>query len=122
VLVGADRADRHELALLERGQAARLVIVLAFLVRAFLVHRQKAGLDHRRAGGAEGVVAARAEVDAHRVEQRRRHLAGHGALPDQLVELLLVGIEERGDRFGRVPRGGRADASCASCAFLLLVL
>ena len=74
-----------------------------------------------RAGGPEEVLA---EVEVHdgHVVDRRRHLRGDEALPDELVEPELVGLEVRLDllRAGGVTSVGRM-ASWASCtrAFFL---
>ena len=43
------------------------------------------------AGGAEQI-AAEIEIHGGRVEHRRRHLRGHEALPDELVQLELIGL------------------------------
>ena len=48
------------------------------------------------------------EIGGHGVEHRGGHLAGHGALPDQLVELGLVGRQVAGHGLGRAQRRSRA--------------
>ena len=65
----------------------------------------------------------RLDLDRRALDLGRLHLAGDGALPDHLVEPRLVGIEvlvapESGVRKKSVGR----IASCASCAFLALVV
>ena len=65
----------------------------------------------------EDVALAALEIDADRIDGGVDHLAGDGALPDQAIELVLVGVELFLHRFRiGVDRIGRI-ASCASCAF-----
>ena len=52
------------------------------------------------------MIDAGAEVDADGVQQRRLHLAGQGAFPDQLVEAELV-LAEKALEFGRRALGQR---------------
>lgn len=107
VLVGHDAVERHAVAGLHRRQLAAFVVILGALgVLAFFVHGQEAGHHHGGAAGAEHVFAAGRQVHAHGVERGRDHLAGHGPLPDQFVELaLVVGQEARHLRRGPQGRG-----------------
>ena len=115
MLIGQHLRERDGLADFHRGKLA--VLVLAFIDRigvglgiaAFLVHGEKARVDHGGAAGAERGIAAGIEVDRHRVQRRVLHLAGDRALPDQIVELALVVIEEAGHAGRRMQRRGRAD-------------
>ena len=71
----------------------------ARVVAAFLVDGDVAGLHQRGAVGAQQcgarrpVAAPAMHVDGDGVEHGVRHLAGDGALPDQRVELELVGVD-----------------------------
>ena len=106
VLVGVHALQRHLVAGLHHRQLAAFVVVIGALgVLALLVHRQEAREDHRGAAGAEPVVAAGGQVHRDRVEGGRHHLAGHGALPDQLVQAAAVVIQVA-RHLGRGAQGG----------------
>src|SRR5690606_3103439 len=92
---------RQRLLVLERLRIA--------LLARLLVEREEALELHRRAGRAEQV-AAEVEVDRRRVEDGRRHLARHEALPDERIELELLGREVLRDAVGRARGIGRTDA------------
>ena len=106
MLLDADGvAARHE------RQAAG-ILVLA-VVEVLVIDLQEAVELHHRAIGAEAVVlavAARgADVGGGALEFGALHLAGDGALPDQVVERELIGVERPAQR-GRVARDfGRPD-------------
>src|SRR5580704_8505216 len=81
--------------------------MLAFLV-TLAVERQESGeLDHAARRAEE--IPAQVEVDRRRVEDRRRHLRGHEALPDQLVELELVSGQIALDQLRTTSRVGGAN-------------
>ena len=64
----------------------------------------------------------RLDLDRGALDLGRLHLAGDGALPDQLVEPHLVGIEIlRGPMPACAMKSVGRIASCASCAFFALV-
>ena len=105
VLVGVDAVQRNAIAGLHRRQLAAFVIVLVLLVLAFLVHGEEARIDHRRAAGAEAVVAARRQIHRHGVQRGRHHLRGDRALPDQFVQAALVVAKEAADLGRRAQRG-----------------
>ena len=96
VLFRAQLDELDRVAFGNLGQQSVPVIVLAVVVPALLVHSHEAGLNENRSIGAQTVsfrrIAGR-EIDGNRVEQGRHHLAGHGALPDQRVELVLFVVE-----------------------------
>ena len=96
------------------------------VVRAFLVHRDVAGLDERGAVGAQQValraVGTGAHVDRHGIEHRVAHLRGDRALPDQGVEAVEVILELALDVGGRDRRRGRADGLVGFLGILRLGL
>ena len=105
---------RHLLADLDDGQRLLVLerLVLAFFAR-LAIEREEALELHDRCrwsgtdscgGRCRGCVRRRdVEVDRGRVEHRRRHLRRHEALPDELIELELVGAE----RYLRMSSGRR---------------
>ena len=104
VLLRPQRLEPDDLAFLQGRQAPLLLRRL--VVETFLVHREKAGVRHARSGGAQQVVGngrvrpglgPAGEFDGHRVDRRVQHLAGHGALPDELVELRLILRQDLGE-------------------------
>src|SRR6202521_3494574 len=78
------------------------------LVRRLAVDGEEARPRQHAAGGTQNVAAV---LDVHlgHVEQRGQHLRGDETLPDQLVELPLVGLEEILDRLRRQLEGGGPD-------------
>ena len=68
--------------------------------------RRSAGRWPRRSGSRPGLDL---DLDRGALEPRRHHLAGDGALPDQLVEPMLVGIEVRLDVLRPAGEIGRPD-------------
>ena len=91
------------------GQQSVPVIVLAVVVPAFLVHGHEAGFDQYRPVGAQAVPFRRVagcEVDGNSVEDGGHHLAGHGAPPDQRVQLVLLVVQRTPDVVG-MARGRR---------------
>ena len=89
---------RKTLALRQLRQHDLLVgLELSRVVRALDVGAQEAGELDRLAGGFEEGVTVRLRVGGGRRDLRRRalearigHLTGDGALPDQVVEAVLV--------------------------------
>ncbi len=83
------------------------------IVAAFDVGAAEAGeLDRLAARGHRGDLAVRAlRRDLHRRAQHARvdHLRRHRPLPDQLVDLELVGVEHAFELTRREPEVGRAD-------------
>ncbi len=125
MLVGAHVPQGQDVAFLDRRQLALGVLVL-LVVPILVIDGHETGLDQRRAGRAEspdGGIFDRQQVERDLIEQGMHHLAGHGAFPDQAVQLELI----RGFRCAFSCSGVRPTlvgriASCASCAFLDLVL
>ena len=90
----------------------RRVLVVAVVVAAFLIQRQKAvELDHL-AGGAQFQHARsgfRRDIDGGALQFGGFHLAGDGADPDQLIEPRLIGIQPPAHVGGAARQVGRAD-------------
>ena len=111
----------------ESGQrlVLRLVSVSALLVPALLVRLEEALERVHGAGRGElGAAAAGGDLegDRGRLVLRVRHLAGHRALPDEVVEALLVAVELAGDLGGRAERlARRADRLVRLLGVLALV-
>src|SRR6185437_5782125 len=95
VLLILERKQLQRLLLGERGQLVLegLVLVVA-LVFAFLVDLEEPIELQHAAGGAQLIAIAAGgsglDLDRGLIEERRRHLGGHEALPDQLVDLEFV--------------------------------
>src|SRR5205807_2059433 len=101
VPLGLELAGGQLLTALDPGQpplgvvgALVVVAVAGALVPRLDVGAQEAGEGDRAAAGGElhrlvGGAAA-GEPDAHGLPDGVGHLGGHGALPDQLVEAVLV--------------------------------
>ena len=106
-----DFGQLDQLAFLEMRQALVGVVVALVVVLAFLVDRQETRLAQGTPRGAEqvAIVAAGGQVCRHRIEQRMHHLAGDGALPDQLVEPRLIAGEVGLDLVRNTRAFGRAD-------------
>ena len=70
-----------------------VLFVLAFL-RFFINFQETFELEHRT-GHAEVVGAIRnaVDIDGCLIEHRRQHLRGDEALPDELVNLVLIFLE-----------------------------
>ena len=110
MLVGKYLRQRHDVAFLHQGQASAFILIfLGLLVTAFFIDGKEARLDHGCAGGAERMLRTAGEIDRNSLHLRRSHLAGDGALPDQVVKFQLIRIQERRDHLGRVQGRGRAD-------------
>ncbi len=107
VLLRADGLKVHQLAFLQVGQHALLVVVRPLgVVESLQVYAHEAGADHRGARGPKSVALARAQVYRHHVDQGMGHLAGQGALPDEFVEPGLIGGEMGLEFLGGAPDGG----------------
>ncbi len=112
-MLGRSDADQLDaIALLHRRQHV-IRVVLNDVVHAFLIHRDISGFDQGRAVGAQHrtlrPIRAGQQFDRHGVEDRRRHLAGDGALPDQRVQTELIRFDLLFDVGGQNARRGRAD-------------
>ena len=100
MLVGAHRIARQRFAGFHCRQAAVFFAFGRFgiggqrIVAAFAVQPQKAVEQHNLAGGAQlGATAFGHNADRGLLEPGGGHLACHGALPDQLVQLHLIGAQ-----------------------------
>ena len=93
------------------GEARQLrAVFVALVVLAFLIEREEAVEQSHRAGGAQRDLAVGGrDVDGRAFEFCAFHLAGDGALPDQLIELGLIGIERARRFVRRAVEAGRAD-------------
>ena len=92
VLIGLHLLHVDCFALLQQRQAAVFFVLL--VVAAFLVELQEAVEEDDLAGGAQFELArGLGEVDRGALDRGRFHLAGDGALPDEVVELCLIAIE-----------------------------
>src|SRR6185503_14484345 len=127
VLARRDALARHFLADVDDRQRLFVLERLALALLACLtIERQEALELHDRPGGAEQIAAApdtphdrfvlwtiplglNEEVDGRRVEDGRRHLRRHEPLPDELIELELVGAQILLDRVRTARRIRRAD-------------
>jgi len=109
MLIGPHVEPVQGLALVQRRQPAVLVVV-GVVVAAFLIQLQEAVEADDRAGRAEGDPAGRAiDVGRDLIHHRRFHLAGNRALPDQLIEPQLIGIEHACHLGRMAEQVGRAD-------------
>ena len=88
MLFGTDIANLYDIALVQIRQPA-FPLFLALRL-GFLVNLQKAGEGDHRTIGTESGIRTAVEFNLHHVNQRRLHLAGHGALPDEFVQAELV--------------------------------
>ncbi len=97
----------------QRQAMLQLLVVFVGLVFAFLVDLQEAFEFQHRSGGAEDVIhavlALGGDVDGGLVVERRHHLAGHEAIPDQPVELHLIFGQMLLHDFRREGHGGGPD-------------
>ena len=111
MLIGFHSGLGRRIALAQHRKQA-LVLVLRLVVEAFLIDREIARKLHHLAGGTQFVSAGRiAQGHGGAFELRGRHLAGHGALEDQVVKLGFVPAARsilaeigRADRFVRFLR------------------
>src|SRR5216684_2028297 len=109
VLLRVDGAAAERLTFLDRRQAPVLLVPFD-VVLVLAVKREEAVELDGRAGGAElQLLVRRGDVNRDLVDDGRRHLARHGTLPDELVELALVGLEIAGDLLGAAEHVGRPD-------------
>ena len=109
VAVGSHRSGLQRVALVEVRQAR---LFLGPLRRHVLVGLEEAREGDRAAGRGEiGVVTASAHGRGHlhRGSLGIGHLGGHGAFPNQLVELVLLGVELP----GQLARGSKTLAGGA---------
>ena len=109
MLFGRHLAGRHCLAFLDVGQDA-VVVVGRGVVPALSIQPQETVEHHHRASGPQyRRTVPGAHVHRHLVEDGAFHLAGHGALPNQLVEAELVIIQALGHIARPAGDIGRAD-------------
>ncbi len=96
-------------------------VLVGIVVAALVVDLEEPVEEHDLAGGAQlDLAVGAADVDGRAFEPGGLHLAGEGALPDQVVELLLLALGA--DRVGREAHVGRADAFMRFLRVLGLVL
>ena len=101
----------HDIADRERREHRTLLVLLAGrVVTALLVELEEAVEGHGLPGRPQrDRPIGRSDVDHDAIEQGRRHLARHGALPDQLVEATLVVVEMVAQIARCAEQVGRAD-------------
>ena len=124
MLRGVDRLLGERLVLRHRGQPARLFVLVGFVV-AFLIEREEAVELHHLAAGAQVDDTATGfggDIDGGAFEFRGFHLAGDGAIPDQLVQARLVAVDEFRHLVGRAVGVGRAHRFVRLLRVLRLVL
>ena len=109
MLLGEDLGHVRRHAAGKLGQAAA-VLVVALVVPAFLIQGEKAVEDlHRTRCAEEDFPIRGCQRRRGAVEFRRFHLARHGALPDELVEPVLVVVQIALHLFRAAPEIGGAD-------------
>ncbi len=112
MLLGLQLVELEGLAFIERGQfvGERFVVFVFFIFRFFVDFEEAVELQHR-SGYAEVVVAVGFgdDVDGRLVEDCRRHLRGDEALPDELVEFVLLVAEIATYLVGMMIGVGRAN-------------
>ncbi len=93
------------------GQAAAFLVLRVLVLLVGVGGEEAVEADDRTDGAKLGGAGAvdRLDLDGGALDLGRLHLAGDGALPDQLVEPRLVGIEILPDRCRRAHEIGRAD-------------
>ena len=89
MLFGADLGQFHALPLSHLRQEFFIPVMVAGLVPAFQIHPHKARVGDSRAVGPEKIARATGQIHGHRVNRGVLHLARHGPLPDQFVQLEL---------------------------------
>ena len=100
-----DALLRRAVACLHEGQQT-VVIVVALLVEPLFIHRKETGELHDLPGRAQLVAAGTvAHGDGRAFQRGRRHLAGHRALVDKVVELGRIALP--GTVAGKVGRPDR---------------
>ena len=88
MLIGLDLIQAQPIAFRKRRQHPLLVVPAdtGRIVRTLEIQGHKAGNSDGRTGRAEHTHIPRREVHRDRVDGRVNHLAGHGALKNQLIE------------------------------------
>ena len=123
MLFAEDARHIHHIALLEGRQSRFAVVAVAVVVTAFLIHRDEAG-KHQGLPGCPELVAGIAgcgQIDADRIKPGRCHLAGHGALPDHLVQAQLFRIQPVAQTGWRAGDRRRSDGLVRFLGILRLV-
>ncbi len=119
MLAGRHAALVYRLSLHQLRQAA---FVFVLIVAALVIDLEETVEQHdlpRRAQGDLTVGAG--DIDRRAFQPRRRHLAGDGALPDQVIKPRLIAVGQP-QLFGRRRHVGRADAFVGFLRVLGLVL
>ena len=95
VLFGSGVLQRCILTFIQRGQAPVAILAGLRIVAAFAIKLVEAVELHRAAIRPErDRLVRRGNIDRHLVEHGTFHAAGDRALPNQLVETQLIGIED----------------------------
>src|SRR6185437_15127872 len=123
MLLRPDGLANHRLALGHRRQAAACALLLVGVVAILVVELEEAvELDDRAGGAQHDPPIAGGDIDRDLIEDRRFHLARHGAFPDQLVEAELIALERAAHRLRAGEEVGRADRLVGLLRVLDLVL
>ena len=107
MLIGVDLQQLDCLVNIQLRQAHLLGMLATH--RRFFIHAEKTRLANGRATDAKSRILGSSKFHRDRVHDRRNHLAGHGATPDQRVQLELVFIQIRLQALRRPGRVGRTD-------------
>ena len=99
VLLAVQPLQIHHLPHLQRRQQPSLSLVLS-LIGALLIDGDESRVRDGGAGGTKAVPRTAVQVHGHGVDGRMDHLAGDRALPDQLVEAVLLLRQVRLDLLG----------------------
>ena len=107
MLLAVEFVYRQAFAFFQLGQFF-VVFVVVRIVYAFFIHAEEAGKGLHLAGNAEDAFANH-NIHGSGVKTGRGHLTGHGALPNHLIELELLGTQKRLYRFRRAVYRSGAD-------------
>ena len=120
MLIGLDRALGRGVACGQGGQALA-ILALVVIAALFIDAHEAVERDHLPAGTQRHMAIGAGDLGGGAFKARGFHLAGDGALPDQVVKAALVGIAQA-QLFGIRAHIGGADAFMRFLGVLGLVL
>ncbi len=120
MLLGVEIFSLQNLPFRQIRQQAQ-IFLFAVLVLTFNINLHEAGETNHRAGRPEGVAPVQ-QVNGCRVNDRRSHLTGKITFPNQLVKLVLLGVQKRLQIRGLAPDVGRTDSFVRVLNFALAVI